>query len=101
MTGKIVVDSFNQARNEYGTPFSTLTDNGVVYTARFVLGVNVFEYLLAALGVVLQKWITRPPANSGQDRTLPPNAEEMASTTEPITEPGGVTRTTSLPSRYL
>lgn len=86
VTGKIVVDSFNQARSEYGTPFSTLTDNGVVYTARFTGGANKFEYLLAKLGVhqkngspghpqtqgkierfhqTLKKWLTlKPPATS-------------------------------------
>src|SRR5487761_2340593 len=28
ITGKIVIDSFNECRSQYGTPFSTLTDNG-------------------------------------------------------------------------
>ncbi|MBI3430282.1 MAG: transposase [Actinobacteria bacterium] len=86
VSGKIVVDSFNQARSEYGTPFSTLTDNGNVYTARFTGGANKFEYLLAALGVhqkngspghpqtqgkverfhqTLKKWLNlQPPATS-------------------------------------
>ncbi len=38
ITGAIVIDTFNEARSQYGTPFSTLTDNGNVYTARFVKG---------------------------------------------------------------
>ena len=52
ITGKIVMDSFNQCRSEYGTPFSTLTDNGNVYTARFSRGKNGFEYLLSELEIV-------------------------------------------------
>jgi len=48
--GSDVVASFKACINEYGTPASTLTDNGVVYTARFVGGRNAFEYLLTALG---------------------------------------------------
>ena len=43
--------SFQACINEYGTPASTLTDNGVVYTARFVAGKNAFEYLLTALRI--------------------------------------------------
>ena len=66
VTGKIVVDSFNQARNEYGTPFSTLTDNGVVYTARFAMGANAFEYLLAALGVVQKNGSPGHPQTQGK-----------------------------------
>lgn len=51
ITGDIVIDSFTSNINEYGTPASTLTDNGTVYTARFTKGRNGFEYLLAALGI--------------------------------------------------
>jgi hypothetical protein len=49
--GGHVVTSFQECLDKYGTPLSTLTDNGVVYTARFVGGTNAFEYLLSALGV--------------------------------------------------
>ncbi len=86
--GSDVVASFKACINEYGTPASTLTDNGVVYTARFVGGRNAFEYLLTALGTkqknghpghpqtqgkierfhqTLKRWLTQqPPA-----RTIP------------------------------
>jgi len=50
-TGPLVVESFVACTNDYGAPASTLTDNGVVYTARFVGGRNAFEYVLAALGI--------------------------------------------------
>ncbi len=49
--GGDVVRSFQVCINEYGTPTSTLTDNGIVYTARFVGGRNAFEYLLQRLGI--------------------------------------------------
>jgi len=49
--GTDVVRSFQECINEYGAPTSTLTDNGVVYTARFVGGRNAFEYLLQRLGI--------------------------------------------------
>lgn len=51
ITGGIVVDTFTENINEYGPPQSTLTDNGVVYTARYTKGKNAFEYLLATLGI--------------------------------------------------
>jgi transposase InsO family protein len=88
VTGDDVVTVFLSLVEQYGTPQSTLTDNGRVYTARFGGGRNAFEYLLPLLGVkqkngtpghpqtqgkterfhqTLQRWLTaRPPA-----RTLP------------------------------
>ena len=50
-TGPLVVETFVACTNDYGAPASTLTDNGNVYTARFVGGRNAFEYVLAALGI--------------------------------------------------
>lgn len=49
--GHHVVDSFKECINDYEIPLSTLTDNGVVYTARFVGGRNAFEYLLQRLRI--------------------------------------------------
>ncbi len=46
-----VVNDFMDAVNQFGPPQSTLTDNGSVFTARFVNGKNSFEHLLAALGI--------------------------------------------------
>ena len=83
VTGALVVTTFLAAINEYGPPASTLTDNGVVYTARFVGGRNAFEYLLDDLGIrqknghpghpqtqgkierfhqTLKRWLTAHPA---------------------------------------
>ena len=51
VTGGLVVDTFTATLNKYGPPASTLTDNGLVYTARFRGSRNAFEYLLASLGI--------------------------------------------------
>ena len=54
VTGRIVRDEFRSAVAEHGTPASTLTDNGMVYTVRFATGRggrNAFEAELARLGI--------------------------------------------------
>jgi transposase InsO family protein len=66
ITGAIVIDSFNTCRNEYGTPFSTLTDNGNVYTARFARGKNGFEYLLSELEIVQKNGSPAHPQTQGK-----------------------------------
>jgi transposase InsO family protein len=66
ITGKIVIDTFNECRSAYGTPFSTLTDNGVVYTGRFVKGKNGFEYLLSELDVVQKNGSPGHPETQGK-----------------------------------
>jgi transposase InsO family protein len=66
VTGKIVIDSFNECRSAYGTPFSTLTDNGIVYTGRFVKGKNGFEYLLSELDIVQKNGSPGHPETQGK-----------------------------------
>ena len=66
ITGAIVINTFNECRNTYGTPFSTLTDNGIVYTARFVKGKNGFEYLLSELDVVQKNGSPAHPQTQGK-----------------------------------
>ena len=66
ITGAIVIDTFNDARSQYGTPFSTLTDNGNVYTARFVKGKNGFEYLLSELEIVQKNGSPAHPQTQGK-----------------------------------
>ena len=53
VTGKIVTEQFTAATIEHGRPYSTLTDNGLVFTTRFVArkglekpGPNSFEKIL-------------------------------------------------------
>jgi transposase InsO family protein len=51
VTGDDVVTVFLGVIEEYGSPASTLTDNGSVYTSRFTGGRNAFEYILPILGI--------------------------------------------------
>ncbi|MBK9971584.1 MAG: DDE-type integrase/transposase/recombinase [Acidimicrobiaceae bacterium] len=55
VTGRIVVDTFHAATEQHGIPFSTLTDNGLVFTTRFSQGGltsrNGFETELVRLRV--------------------------------------------------
>jgi transposase InsO family protein len=64
--GGDVVASFQACINEYGMPSSTLTDNGVVYTARFVAGKNAFEYLLQRLGITQKNGHPGHPQTQGK-----------------------------------
>jgi transposase InsO family protein len=66
VTGRLVVDTFTANINEYGPPASTLTDNGLVYTARFRGGRNAFEYLLAALGITQKNGHPFHPQTQGK-----------------------------------
>ena len=43
VTGDIVVDTFRAGVDTHGIPASTLTDNGLVFTTRFLHGPNGFE----------------------------------------------------------
>ena len=66
VTGQIVINTFNECRKTYGTPFSTLTDNGIVYTGRFVKGKNGFEYLLSELEIVQKNGSPAHPQTQGK-----------------------------------
>ena len=66
VTGADVVDIFTRNINEYGTPASTLTDNGAVYTAKFRGGKNAFEYLIASLGIIQKNGQPYHPQTQGK-----------------------------------
>lgn len=69
VTGKIVVETFNQACETYGIPASTLTDNGLVYTARFAGGrggINGFETVLSSLNVTQKNSRPSHPTTCGK-----------------------------------
>ena len=54
ITGDIVIDTFTETAETTGYPASVLTDNGMVYTARFAFGKggrNQLETLLGLLGI--------------------------------------------------
>jgi transposase InsO family protein len=86
VTGDIVVDTFTETAETTGFPASVLSDNGMVYTARFAFGRggrNQLETLLGLLGIdqklsrpnhpttcgkverfqqTMKKWLTAQPA---------------------------------------
>ena len=70
VTGPIVVDTFTAATTIFGVPFSTLTDNGLVFTTRFAHGGNTsrngFETLLARLGVKQKNSKPNHPTTCGK-----------------------------------
>lgn len=66
VTGPIVVNDFLHRVKTYGPPASTLTDNGVVYTARFQKGHNQFEYELRKLGTIQKNGSPGHPQTQGK-----------------------------------
>jgi transposase InsO family protein len=66
VTGADVIHTFTATIDTYGTPASTLTDIGSVYTSRFTGGKNGFEYLLAALGVTQKNGHPYHPQTQGK-----------------------------------
>ena len=79
VNGVDVVTAFRAAVNVYGPPASTLTDNGMVFTARYATGKggrNGFENELAHLGITQKN--SRPNHPTRQSRTIPTNTKTMA-----------------------
>lgn len=66
VTGDDVVTTFLAAIDEHGTPASTLTDNGRVYTTRFGGGRNAFEHLLPILGIRQKNGAPNHPQTQGK-----------------------------------
>ncbi len=69
VTANIVRDEFRRTINDHGTPASTLTDNGMVYTVRFATGRggrNAFEGELHRLGIVQKNSRPNHPTTCGK-----------------------------------
>jgi transposase InsO family protein len=70
VTGPAVVATFRQAIARYGTPLSTLTDNGLVFTTRFAHGGrtsrNAFETELVKLRVRQKNSRPNHPSTCGK-----------------------------------
>jgi transposase InsO family protein len=66
VTGDLVTSNFLATAGEHGFPASTLTDNGLVYTARFRGGRNAFEYLIAILGITQKNGHPGHPQTQGK-----------------------------------
>ncbi len=61
-----VVTTFTTACEHHGIPYSTLTDNGLVYTARHRGGRNAFEHQLRQLGIVQKNSRPNHPTTCGK-----------------------------------
>jgi len=69
VTGRTVLDTFRHAVNEHGAPFSTLTDNGMVFTTRFSGGKggrNTFEAELVRRRIVQKNSRPNHPTTCGK-----------------------------------
>jgi transposase InsO family protein len=70
VSGQVVVDTFTSTCDQHGIPFSTLTDNGLIFTTRFSGGGNGgrngFEKLLVALGVIQKNSRPNHPTTCGK-----------------------------------
>lgn len=71
VTGKTVTDTFTHAAQTHGYPASTLTDNGMVYTARLArggrqAGLNRFETLLSIEGITQKNGRPYKPTTQGK-----------------------------------
>ncbi len=69
VTGPIVLNAFQAASTEHGYPASTLTDNGMVFTARYAGGRggrNGFETELARLGITQKNSRPNHPTTCGK-----------------------------------
>jgi transposase len=81
VTGPIVLASFRTTIAAHGIPASTLTDNGLVYTARFAGGRGGrtgLEHELPRPRRGPKELPPEPPNHLRQSRTLPTDHEELA-----------------------
>jgi transposase InsO family protein len=106
VTGDDVVTTFRAATDQHGLPAATLTDNGMVFTTRFLHGPNGFERELVIHGIeqkngrpnhpqtqgkvepfqqTLKKWLrAQPPAATPVDlQTQLDTFREIYNTTRP------------------
>lgn len=70
VTGAHVLTRFRTAIATHGTPASTLTDNGFVFTTRHRHGPNAFEQELARLGITQNNGTPNHPQTQGKVERL-------------------------------
>lgn len=70
VTGHSVLDTFRTACTNHGTPQSTLTDNGMVFTTRHRGGANAFEIELLNLGIEQKNGTPNHPQTQGKVERL-------------------------------
>lgn len=71
VTGQVVTGTFQAAAHTHGFPAATLTDNGMVYTARLArggrqAGLNAFETLLRIEGITQKNGRPYKPTTQGK-----------------------------------
>lgn len=66
VSGDDVAHAFLDLIGDHGAPASTLTDNGMIFTTRFVGGRNAFEYLLPILGIQQKNGSPGHPQTQGK-----------------------------------
>jgi transposase InsO family protein len=70
VTARAVLTTFEKTVTHHGIPASVLSDNGLVYTARFRGGRNAFEHKLRALGIQQKNGHPNHPQTARWPRTL-------------------------------
>ncbi len=70
VTGRTVLTTFRAACATHGTPQSTLTDNGLVFTTRHRHGPNAFEIELLNLGIAQKNGRPNHPQTQGKVERL-------------------------------
>jgi len=85
VTGPAVVATFRTLTSTYGTPASTLTDNGLVYTARFRGGRNMFEHELRARGIEQKNGHPNHPQTQGKVERFQQTMKKALSANTPAT----------------
>lgn len=81
VTGELVARTFLECCAEHGTPASTLTDNGCVYTTRLIVGAKgpgTFERILAEHGVRQKNGRPGHPTTQGKIERLASHPQAMA-----------------------
>jgi len=86
VTGPVVLAAFRAAAAEHGIPASTLTDNGLVYTARFAGGKggrNALENELRRLGVRQKNGRASHPQTQGKVERFQQTLKKWLAAQEP------------------
>ena len=86
VTVAAVLATFRNNTGEFGPPASTLTDNGLVFTARFRKGRNMFETELRTLGIQQKNGHPNHPQSQGKvERFQQTMKKALARNSAPVT----------------
>jgi transposase InsO family protein len=86
VTGAVVVATFRAACQAHGTPQSTLTDNGFVFTTRHRSGPNGFEIELLNRGVAQKNGTPNHPQTQGKVERLNQTLKKWLNARPPATD---------------